>query len=56
MIGPSDILGMPDIIWITVVGFAITGLASPFSIIPPYKEIENCLEIYEDKKFDPEKV
>lgn len=56
LIGPSDILGIPSIIWITVAGFVLAGMASPFSVIPPYKELENCLEIYEDKHFDPEKV
>lgn len=34
----------------------VTGLASPFSIIPPYSELEYCLESYKDKKFHPEEV
>ena len=34
----------------------ISGASSPFTVIPPYKELENCLDAYEDKKFDPEAI
>eukprot|EP00347_Sterkiella_histriomuscorum_P011958 403370445 len=46
-----------DHVWITMLGFTISGLASPFTIVPPYKELENSLVKYDSqKKFDPEAV
>jgi hypothetical protein len=44
------------LLYITLIGLAITGLASPFSVIPPYTELEQCLDVYKDKRFDPEEV
>jgi len=32
--------GINEKIFITLFGFALAGLASPFSIIPPYSELE----------------
>lgn len=54
--GPSLVFGMRETIGVTLIGFMISGLACPFSIIPPYSEIEYCLEAYPDKKFNPEEV
>lgn len=56
LVGPSEFFGIPELLYITIIGFHITGLASPFSIIPPYSELEYCLEAYKDKNFDPEEV
>lgn len=57
LIGPSKFFGLPEKIWITMLGFVISGLASPFTIVPPYKELENSLAKYEGKKnFNPDTV
>ena len=39
-----------------VLGYFITGAASPFTLVAPYTEIKQSLEIYKDKNFDPHDV
>ena len=56
LIGPSEFFQIPSIVWITIAGFFLSGLASPFTIVPPYKELESCLSVYKNKNFDPEVV
>ena len=57
LIGPSEALRIPCKLWITMVGFTISGFGSPFTIIPAYKELENSLQVYEGKyNFNPEEV
>jgi hypothetical protein len=56
VVGPSEVLKLPEIIWIMITGLLIAGLSSPFCLIPPFKEMESCLEAYPDKKFNPDKV
>eukprot|EP00347_Sterkiella_histriomuscorum_P004819 403358969 len=56
LVGPSLMLHIPEYIAITIVGFFISGLASPFSIVSPYSELEYCLEAHKDKNFNPEEV
>ena len=56
MVGPSNLLHLPELLALTIVGFFISGLASPFSIVSPYSELEYCLEAHKDKNFDPEEV
>ncbi len=56
LIGPSEIFGIPEKVYITMIGFSISGMLSPWTIVPPYRELELCLDVYEDKHFDPEEV
>jgi hypothetical protein len=57
LIGPSQFFDIPEYVWITMIGFTISGLGSPFTCVPPYKELENSLEAYGDtKKFNPDEV
>eukprot|EP00347_Sterkiella_histriomuscorum_P003180 403365284 len=56
LIGPSEFFHIPQYVWVTIAGFFISGLASPFTIVPPYKELENCLSVYEHKNFNPETI
>ena len=56
LIGPSEFFHLPLAIWITITGFVISGLVSPLTIVPPYRELEHCLGVYKDKNFDPEMV
>lgn len=53
LIGPSLMFGIRETLGLTLLGFMITGLACPFSVIPPYSELEYCLEAHKDKKFNP---
>ena len=40
-----------------MLGLIIAGLASSFVFIPPYKEMELCLDVYKPRKnFHPERV
>eukprot|EP00347_Sterkiella_histriomuscorum_P013408 403364820 len=56
LVGPSHILNLHETLTISILGFVISGLACPFSIIPPYSELEYCLSAHKDKKFHPEDV
>ncbi|CDW79900.1 major facilitator superfamily [Stylonychia lemnae] len=56
LIGPSMFFNITPKIYITIIGFAISGLAAPFTIVPPYKELELCLSYHKNKRFDPEAV
>ncbi|CDW77432.1 permeases of the major facilitator superfamily [Stylonychia lemnae] len=56
LIGPSEMLGLSQKIYVTMIGLAIAGLASPFSIIAPYSEMEQCLSIHKTKRFNPHEV
>jgi len=56
MVGPSELLHFPELLYITIIGFFITGCASPFSVVPPYSELAYCLEVHKDKNFNPEDV
>jgi hypothetical protein len=38
-----------------MLGFGISGLMSPLTIVPPYKELELCLDAW-GKKFNPDDV
>ena len=37
-------------------GFCLSGLASPLTIVPPYRELEKFLGVYKNKRFEPERV
>lgn len=39
-----------------MIGLAISGMGSPWTIVPAYRELENSLDVYENKNFDPEEV
>lgn len=39
-----------------MIGFVISGFACPFTIIPPYRELELCLASWKDKNFNPDDV
>ncbi|CDW77465.1 permeases of the major facilitator superfamily [Stylonychia lemnae] len=56
LVGPSQFLGLHETISLTLIGFVISGLSSPFSIIPPYSELEYCLSAHKGKNFNPQEV
>ncbi|CDW78829.1 major facilitator superfamily [Stylonychia lemnae] len=56
LIGPSMFFNITPKIYLTIIGFLISGFASPFTLVPPYKELELCLSYHKNKRFDPEAV
>ncbi|CDW81300.1 mfs-type transporter slc18b1 [Stylonychia lemnae] len=56
LIGPNQMIQLPKLYWLTILGLLINGGASSMTIIPPYKQLEIALFEFKGKNFDHEAI